>query len=186
MMKRLTALVLALLMALTATAALAEDWTSVEDWQSIDWDSKPIAYQFIGNWSLEEYNIYYVHLINLYEDGSVMVDQRSANGHVSNLDQTSSLYFGYWTEEMTEDGNEINLVIKVTTMEQETYEYVAHEYEYFLYEESDGNYSFGFDFCMVPGQYYRVVDVIGGKDVTYESREAFHTAVDVAEEAAAE
>ncbi|MBR2288982.1 MAG: hypothetical protein IJ865_12110 [Clostridia bacterium] len=173
-MKKIVSLLLAVCMVLTLAVSFAEDWETFEGWQDVDWDAKTIRYQFIGEWSLEENNIYQTFLINLYEDGSVLVDQRSTTS-------ASSYYqFGYWSEENTEDGNEIALdTILCTPLNGDAL--IAHEYSYELYEEEDGNYSFGYTFGIIPGQYFREADVAGGAEIVYETLEAFHAAVDVAQ-----
>ena len=171
-MKKLLALLLTLCLTLGMTAAIAEDWESFEGWNDVDWDSKTISYQFTGEWALEEYNINVQFVINLYDDGSAVVDQRMAT------DGASYLQFGYWSEENTEDGNEIAFDTLFCTPVQEGDDLVAHEYSYELYEEEDGNYSFGYTFGIAPGMYFREADVAGGSEVVYETLEAFHAAVD--------
>ena len=93
--------------------------------------------------------------------------------------------FGYWSEEETEDGNEITFdTLYAVDLDGETL--IAHEYNYTLYEEEDGNYSFGYTFGIAPGMYFRDADVEGSAEVTYKTFEEFHEEVDVpAEEAAA-
>lgn len=174
-MKKIIALLLALCMALSLTAAFAEDWESFEGWNDVDWDAKTIKYQFTGEWALPEYNIALQFVINLYDDGSALVDQRKTT------EGASYLQFGYWSEETTEDGNEIAFdTLYCTPVEGD--ELVAHEYSYELYEEEDGNYSFGYTFGIAPGQYFREADVAGGAEIVYESLEAFHAAVDAVAE----
>lgn len=86
--------------------------------------------------------------------------------------------YGYWSEKDTEDGNEITFdTLYVTSLMGEGLE--AHEYNYVLYEEADGGYSFGYDFGIIPGQYFRTVDVAGSSAVTYATLDDFHAAVDV-------
>lgn len=186
-MKKLSK-ILALILALTMVFALAscsggetdggkaeetvetKDWTKFHDWQSENWDSKEISYQFTGDWQLDEYDIDYHFVINFYKDGSAIIDQRDINQH------SSYIAYGYWSEEKTADGNEIAFdsveAVDITTL------LIDHEYSYSLYEESDGGYSFGYTFALAPGQYFRTVDVIGSSNVTYNTLEAFHTAVD--------
>ena len=170
-MKKLTALLLTLCMILSAASVLAEDWTAHEGWLQEDWDAKTIKYQFTGEWALAEYNIYFQFVINLYEDGSALVDQRNT------VSASSYLQFGYWSEEKTEDGNEIAFDTLYCSSVDGT-ELVAHEYSFELYEEEDGNYSFGYTFGIAPGQYFRDVDVAGGAEITYPTLAAFHEAVD--------
>ena len=154
-------------------AAPAFDWTTYTDWIITDWDSKDIAYQFTGEWALAEYGISFQFLINLYGDGSAVVDQRNIAG-------SSYWQYGYWSEENTEDGNEIAFdTLYVVDLNGEL---AAHEYSYTLYEEADGNYSFGYTFGIAPGMYFRDADVAGGKEVKHASFDEFHAAVDVVEE----
>lgn len=146
------------------------NWEKFEGWSEENWDGKDIAYQFTGEWELAEYNYYYSFLINLYTDGSAMVDQR-------NTGTASSYYqYGYWSEENTPDGNEIAFDTLYATHVNGAL--IDHEYSYSLYEESDGNYSFGYTFGISPGAYFREAPVAGGKDVAYATTEAFHEAVD--------
>ena len=60
----------------------AFDWTTYTDWIKTDWDSKDIAYQFTGEWELAEYGIKFGFLLNLYSDGSAVVDQRKTSAEV--------------------------------------------------------------------------------------------------------
>jgi hypothetical protein len=160
------------LMAVPVASADDIDWESFEDWTAEDWDAKEVAYQFTGNWELAEYGYKFEFLINLYTDGSASIDQRNVN--------TGSSYwqFGYWSEEETEDGNEITFDT-IYAVDLNGASLIAHEYSYSLYEEADGNYSFGYTFGIAPGMYFRDVDVAGGKEVTYNTFEEFHSAVDV-------
>ena len=154
-------------------AAPAFDWTTYTEWLSTDWDAKEIAYQFTGEWSLAEYGINLKLLANLYSDGSAAIDQRNISG-------SSYWMYGYWSEEKTEDGNEIAFdTLYVVDLNGEL---AAHEYSYTLYEEADGNYSFGYTFGIAPGMYFRDADMTGGKEVQYASFDEFHAAVDVVEE----
>lgn len=151
----------------------AKDWTHTTDeqWVAENWDAKTPAYQFTGQWDMGDpnYNFVFDFLLNLFEDGSVRVNQYSAA-------QGNYFYFGFWSEEETEDGNEISLTIRRETPLQEGGELVSHKYTYTLYEESDGSYSFGFDFAMVPGQYFRVADLKGSSNIVYKSIDEFHAA----------
>ncbi len=170
-MKKFVSLLIALVMMLTMTFAMAEDWSADTDWMSIDWDTKTACYQFTGTWELLENNFRYQFLINLYDDGSVVVDQFNALGGYA------FKQFGFWSEEADEDGNCINLVIVRSTPVAEGDALVPHEYEYALYEEADGGYSFGYDFGIVPGAYYRTVDMTGTSEIVYESLATFEAAV---------
>ena len=154
------------------TAAPQFDWTGYTDWLTDDWDSKTVSYQFTGEWALPEYGMNFSFLINLYDDGSVAVDQRNVSSG------SSYMQFGYWSEQKTEDGNEISLDTLYCTGLQEG-ELIAHEYHYDLYEESDGGYSFGYTFGIAPGAYFRTADVVGSNTVTHATMAEFHTAVDV-------
>lgn len=146
------------------------DWTSFQDWQSEDWDAKTVSYQFTGEWNLEEYAMNFRFCINLYEDGSALVDQRNISS------AGSYLQYGYWSEEETQDGNEIAFNTLYVVNIDDTL--IAHEYSYQLYQESDGGYSFGYDFGIAPGSFFRTVDVVGSDAVTYATLEEFHAAVD--------
>lgn len=147
------------------------DWSTYTDWMTTDWDSKSISYQFMGSWELPEYSYFYTILVNLYDDGSVLVDQRNtAFG-------SSYQQFGYWSEKKTDDGNEIAMdTLFCTPISGE--ELVAHEYHYDLYEESDGNYSFGYTFGITPGSFFRTADMTGSNEILYASLEDFYTDVD--------
>ena len=81
-------------------------------------------------------------------------------------------------EETTEDGNEIafDTLLCISTEEGAL---ISHEYSYELYEEEDGNYSFGYTFGIAPGTYFREADMAGGKEILYVTMNEFHDAVDV-------
>lgn len=149
------------------------DWSHFENWQSENWDSKTVSYQFTGEWSLEEYDIFNYFLINFYSDGSVVVEQYNPGGMCYE-------YFGYWSEENTADGNEISLDTVYVTPDGGVGALVYHEYHYDLYEESDGGYSFGYTFGISAGAYFRDVDVAGSSTVTYATIAAFKSAMDEA------
>ena len=182
-MKKLVALMLAVMMVFALTAvAFAEDvdWETFEEWTEEDWDSKTISYQFTGEWELAEYNISLKFLINLYDDGSALVDQYNILGGASYQQ------FGYWSEENTEDGNEIAFDTLFCTPNAGEEDLVAHEYSYELYEEEDGNYSFGYTFGIAAGSYFREADMVGGPEIEFETVEDFRTAAtEEAAEAAA-
>ena len=149
----------------------AFDWTTFEGWQEENWDAKEIAYQFSGSWELAEYNMNFNILVNLYKDGSAAIDQRNI------LTSSSYWMYGYWSEENTQDGNEITFdTLYVVDLSGGL---AAHEYSYTLYEEADGNYSFAYTFGIAPGSYFRDADMVGGSTVTYATFEDFHAAVDV-------
>ncbi len=177
-MKKLLALILSLCMLLCAAGALAEetDWASFEGWNDVDWDAKTVKYQFTGEWELAEYNICFHFVINLYDDGSAVVDQRKQA--TDTAPAMSYLQFGYWSEENTEDGNEIAFDTLLCTPNTPGDPLIAHEYSYELYEEEDGNYSFGYTFGIAAGQYFREADMMGGAEIAYPTLAAFHEAVD--------
>lgn len=151
------------------------DWIGFADWMGEDWAAKTPSYQFTGEFAQAENGIYLHFLINLYSDGSVLVDQRRLATEAMG-EGSSYTYFGYWSETDTEDGNEIMMdIVSVTPLEGG--ELLAHEYNYALYEESDGNYSFGYTFGIVPGQYFRTVDVVGGSEIIYATVEDFYIAM---------
>ncbi len=163
-MKKMLAILMAVMMLMSVALVHAEEEI---DWTIENWDAKTVKYQFTGAWELPENNISLHFLLNLYEDGTVLCDQ------LRNAD-TEYFYYGTWTEENTEDGNEIALNITVV------YDGSAaqgHEYAYDLYEEEDGGYSFGFTFGIAPGQYFRDADMVGSSEITYEGMAAFKTAV---------
>lgn len=151
------------------------DWAhySEDQWTAEDFSGKAISYQFTGEWSLPENDIYDFFLINLYSDGSVLVEQYNPNG-------ISYQQFGYWSEENTEDGNEISLDTVYCTPNPGDTMLVDHEYHYDLYEESDGGYSFGYTFGIAAGAYFRDADVAGSATVVYASVADFHAAMDAA------
>lgn len=170
-MKKLVSLLIALVMMLTMTFAMADDWSVDTDWMNMDWDAKTVSYQFTGTWELLANNFRYQFLINLYDDGSVVIDQFNAlrgNGYQQ---------FGYWSEAADEDGNCISMTILFCSPTNQGEPLVAHNYEYELYEESDGGYSFGYDFGIAPGAYYRTVDVTCNGEIAYETLAAFEAAV---------
>lgn len=170
-MKKIIAMLLALCLAMSLTTVFAEDWESFEGWNDVDWSAKTIKYQFTGSWELAEYNISLQFVINLYDDGSALVDQRKTT------EGASYFQYGYWSEENTEDGNEITFDTLFCSPLEGT-ELIAHEYSYELYEEEDGNYSFGYTFGITPGQYFREADMAGGAEIIYASLDDFHAAVD--------
>lgn len=153
-MKKLVSLLVALMMVFSLSLACAEE----VDWLNVDWDAKTVKYQFTGSWELPENGISFHFLINLYEDGTALVEQLSGGA------TPSYQQFGTWSEELTEDGNEIAFATVLCTNEGEL---IPHEYEYDLYEEEDGSYSFGYTFGIIPGQYYRDVDMIGSAEIQY-------------------
>ncbi|MBR3178145.1 MAG: hypothetical protein IKF49_01435 [Clostridia bacterium] len=156
------------------TEAVAEpaaiDWAHYKEWTATDWN-KAIAYQFTGHWDMgdPQYNIVYDFLINLYEDGSVCGKQAGYGGR-------AFTFYGFWTAEDTEDGKEITLTMrKETPLEgASTYDdLLDHKYTYTLYEESDGGFSFAFDFGIIPGEYMRTVDMAGSASVQFDTLDAF-------------
>ena len=187
MMKKFVAILLALVTAFAlvacgqsapaaATEAKAEakaetaDWAHYKDWITTDWN-KAIAYQFTGHWDMgdPQYNIVYDFLINLYEDGSVCGKQAGYGGR-------AFTFYGFWTAEDTEDGKEVTLTMRKETPldDAKTYDdLLDHKYTYTLYEESDGGFSFAFDFGIIPGEYMRTVDMAGNATVQFETLDAF-------------
>lgn len=162
----------------------AKDWTGFTGWLEENWDSKDISYQFTGSWSMDgEYAMKYDVLINLYSDGSLLADQYGAG-------RASYTYYGQWTGADTEDGVELTLDTICEAPLQNvpagapegmvSADYVAYEYEYILYEESDGGFSFGYTINLAPGQYFRTADVKGSSAVTYATVADFRAAVDAA------
>ena len=114
-------------------------------------------------------------LINLYSDGSALVDQRNISS------ASSYTQYGYWSEEQTQDGNEITFdTLYVVDLDGSL---AAHEYSYQLYQESDGGYSFGYTFGIAPGAYFRTADMTGSDAVAYAPLDDFHAAVDSVAEA---
>ena len=172
-MKKLIAILMTIAMLLSTAAVFAEetDWSTYTDWMNVDWDAKTIKYQFTGVWEDLDHGFRYQYLINLYEDGSVLVDQ------FNSLNATGYQQFGFWSEEADEDGNCITLKTLFCTPNPGETELVAHEYEYELYEEEDGGYSFGYTFGVAAGRYFRTVDVTGSAEIKHESVTAFEDAV---------
>lgn len=166
-----------------APAAAAEepakaDWAHYKDWITTDWN-KAVAYQFTGHWDMgdPQYNIVYDFLINLYEDGSVCGVQHGYG------DRTFTFY-GFWSAEDTEDGKEVTLTFRKETPLEGAANYdelLDHKYTYTLYEESDGGFSFAFDFGIVPGEYMRTVDMAGNAEVKFDSMDAFIASLPAAE-----
>lgn len=154
----------------TEAKAEAADWAHYKDWITTDWN-KAIAYQFTGHWDMgdPQYNIVYDFLINLYEDGSVCGKQAGYGGR-------AFTFYGFWTAEDTEDGKEVTLTMRKETPldDAKTYDdLLDHKYTYTLYEESDGGFSFAFDFGIIPGEYMRTVDMAGNATVQFETLDAF-------------
>lgn len=154
----------------TEAKAETADWAHYKDWITTDWN-KAIAYQFTGHWDMgdPQYNIVYDFLINLYEDGSVCGKQAGYGGR-------AFTFYGFWTAEDTEDGKEVTLTMRKETPldDAKTYDdLLDHKYTYTLYEESDGGFSFAFDFGIIPGEYMRTVDMAGNATVQFETLDAF-------------
>ncbi len=140
-----------------------------QQWDALDFTGKEIAYQFMGEWEFAEFSMNFAFLLNFYSDGCVKVEQ-----YHRYTEDTTYIYVGYWSEEVTVDGNEITFK-NLYARDLDNY-LISHDYDYVLFEESDGTYSFGYDFCLAPGQYYRTVDVVGGSDITYGNESAFYSA----------
>lgn len=151
-----------------------KDWSDFTGWTEEDWDGKDISYQFTGSWSMDgEYAMKYDVLINLYSDGSVRVNQYMVGG-------MSYTQYGQWTGADTEDGVELTLDTICEEPLNPGDDMVAYEYNYILYEESDGGFSFGYTINLAPGQYFRTADVKGSSDVTYATVADFCAAMDAA------
>lgn len=151
-----------------------KDWTGFTGWTEENWDGKDISYQFTGSWSMDgEYAMKYDVLINLYSDGSVLVDQYMVGGH-------SYTQYGQWIGADTEDGVELTLDTICEEPLNPGDDMVAYEYNYILYEESDGGFSFGYTINLAPGQYFRTADVKGSSAVTYNTVADFRAAMDAA------
>lgn len=149
----------------------ARVWTGFHGWLDEDWDAKEVAYQFTGYWDMgdPEYGIAFSFLMNLYADGSVQICQYQA-------DRADYRYFGGW--ELVEDPDGDELHIKVAEETNESGELIDHKYSYEIYEESDGGFSFGYDFGIAAGQYFRVANMAGSKEVNYANVDAFKAAAD--------
>lgn len=154
-----------------------KDWTGFHGWLEEDWDSKEISYQFTGYWDMGDpaYGKAFSFLMNLYNDGSVLVNQYQTG-------KADYRYFGSWELVKDPDGDELDITIVEET--DEAGDLIDHKYSYVLYEESDGGFSFGYDFGIAAGQYFRVADMTGSKNVTYTSIAAFQAAADAAAPAA--
>lgn len=146
-----------------------KDYTGYTEaqWLAEDIDSKTISYQFTGSWSLGgEYAMTYNVIVNLYEDSALVA--KAVGG------QTYTFY-GYWSGKDTEDGKELSLVNKFGS--DLSGGLIDHEYNYTLYEESDGGFSFSYTFYLAPGQYFRDAAMKGGTTVQYATFDAFSAAM---------
>lgn len=138
------------------------------DWLAEDIASKTISYQFTGSWSLGgEYAMEYNIIVNLYEDSALVAKALSGDSGYT--------FYGYWSGKDTEDGKELSLTNKFGTNLEDGL--IAHEYNYTLYEESDGGFSFSYTFYLAPGQYFRDAAMKGGATVKYATFEDFITAM---------
>lgn len=152
------------------TKPQTKDYTGYteEQWLAEDVDSKTISYQFTGSWSLGgEYAMEYNVIVNLYEDSALVAKAVKGEGGYT--------FYGYWSEKNTEDGKELSLTNKFGSNLDGGL--IAHEYNYTLYEESDGGFSFSFTFYLAPGQYFRDAAMKGGKNVQYATFDAFSAAM---------
>ena len=148
----------------------ARDWSSFHEWAEEDWDAKTIVYQFTGNWDMgdPEYGKAYTFLMNLYEDGSLQTVQYQAG-------KTDFRYYGSWDVIEDPDGDEVN--INMAEMDANLGEgMVAHRYGYTVYARADGTITFDYDFCMAPGQYFRVTALTGSKEVQFDTIAEFQEA----------
>lgn len=148
------------------------NWTGFHGWLDEDFESKDVSYQFTGYWDMgdPEYGIAFSFLMNLYSDGSARINQ-----YGNNMDYR---YFGSWEKVEDPDGDELN--IKIVEETNESGELIDHKYSYTVYEESDGGFSFGYDFGIAAGQYFRVANLTGSKEVKYTT-DSFKTAADAGE-----
>ncbi|MBR1842467.1 MAG: hypothetical protein IJ788_04250 [Oscillospiraceae bacterium] len=146
------------------------NWTGFHKWLEEDWASKTAEYQFTGYWDMgdSEYGIAFSFLMNLYSDGSVMANQYQDG-------RADYRYFGSWEKVADPDGDELHINIAEETG-GEIEDRIGHKYSYVVYEEADGGYSFGFDFGIAGGQYFRVANLTGSKEIKYASVEDFQKA----------
>lgn len=154
-------------------AEQTRNWTGFHGWLSEDFESKDINYQFTGYWDMgdPEYGIAFSFLMNLYSDGSVRVNQYQA-------ERSDYTYFGSWEKVEDPDGDELN--IKIVEETNESGELIDHKYSYTVYEEADGGFSFGYDFGIAAGQYFRVANLTGSAEVKYTT-DSFKAAADAGE-----
>ena len=148
---------------------------SDEQWLAESFDGKEIAYQLVShepNLDSMDYGFAFSTCINLYADGSAVAYHRNI------IASKTDRYFGFWTLTESEYGNEIALTVR-RVVAVDGVSLLAHKYDYTLYEEEDGNYSFSFDFGITPGAYFRQIGVSGGKDILYPTPEDFYEAVDM-------
>ena len=150
--------------------AEGREWRGFHGWLEEDWDSKTPEYQFTGYWDMgdAEYGIAFSFLMNLYNDGSVLVNQFQA-------ERSDYRYYGSWEKVEDPDGDELHINI-VEESGGEIESLIDHKYSYVAYEESDGNFSFGYDFGIAGGQYFRVANVTGSAEVNYASIADFQAA----------
>ncbi|MBQ7525802.1 MAG: hypothetical protein IJT09_05140, partial [Abditibacteriota bacterium] len=146
------------------------EWRGFHGWLDEDWGSKTPDYQFTGYWDMgdPEYGIAFSFLMNLYSDGSVMANQYQDG-------RADYRYFGSWEKVADPDGDELHINIAEETG-GEIEDRIGHKYSYVVYEEADGGYSFGFDFGIAGGQYFRVANLTGSKEIKYASVEDFQKA----------
>lgn len=154
----------------TPAESAKKEWIGFHGWMGENWGAKSIDVQFTGYWDMGDptYNIAFSFLMNLYDDMSVQIYQY-ANDHTYR-------YFGDW--ELVEDPDGDELHIKIAEETNEKNELIDHKYSYEIYEESDGGFSFGFDFGIAAGQYFRVVNMTGSRNVHYKTFDDFKKAAD--------
>ena len=144
-------------------------WKGFHGWKEENFDAKDISYQFTGFWDMGDatYGIAFSFLMNLYEDGSVQVNQYQAPS-------TDYRYYGSWEKVEDPDGDELHInIAEETNVDGEL---IDHKYSYVVYEEADGGFSFGYDFGIAPGQYFRVANLAGKAGAEYKDVAAFQTA----------
>ena len=155
----------------TSATEAKKTWTGFHGWLEENWDSKEISYQFTGYWDMGDpaYGIAFSFLMNLYKDGSVLVSQYQTGAR-------DYQYFGGWELVGDPDGDELHITIAEET--NESGELIDHKYSYEIYEESDGGFSFGYDFGIAAGQYFRVANLTGSANVAYATVDAFKADAD--------
>lgn len=154
-------------------AEQTRNWTGFHGWLDEDFESKDVDYQFTGYWDMgdPEYGIAFSFLMNLYSDGSARINQYQAG-------RSDYTYFGSWEKVEDPDGDELNINIVEET--NESGELIDHRYSYTVYEEADGGFSFGYDFGIAAGQYFRVANMTGSAGAKYTT-DSFKAAADAGE-----
>lgn len=140
-----------------------------EQFLAEDFSSKTISYQLYGVWDeLPDYQMGYGILYNLYEDGSLKVDQVNIySGGVYS-------YYGFWEESNGSYGHEIDAdTLYMTDLEGGL---MAKAISNVFYEEDNGTYSDTFNFDLAPGMYTRSCSISGGSTVAYRSIDEYYEA----------